>query len=355
MPEIVSVSKIDFPHRLPQKDLKRFASDIFRTNFPDMENLLAVFDNAKIDFRNFCVPLEYFRDTKTFQKKNELYIKNAVKYSVMAAEECLSKAGINKSELTDIVFVSTTGLSTPSIDAFIINEMNLNEGINRLPVWGLGCGGGAAGIAKANVISKANPDAVVLLIAAELCSLTFIKNDLSKSNLIAVSLFSDGISAVIITGDNYIKDFLNKYRIKILDSQSRIYYDSLDVMGWEVIDEGFKVIFSKDIPAIIKLNVKKDVTDFLKKNNLDIKQIKNFITHPGGTKVINAYIDALELKPSLLKNTLGSLREYGNMSSASVLYVLDKFYENGFEEGYGLIMSLGPGFSLEMILVSVNI
>lgn len=351
MPEIISSSILDLPYKTPQSELKDFAENVFSKSFSDIDKFLEIFDNTKIEYRNLCVPIDFFYSTKSFQEKNDLYIKYSLKYSIEAINKCLENSNISKSEITDIIFLSTTGIATPSIDAMIINKLRLNPNINRLPIWGLGCAGGVAGIAKAYIIAKANPDAVVLLVSVELCSLTFIRNDLSKSNFIATALFSDGVSAVLIKGDDFPVESKNKFKIKIKGSQSKLYYDSLDVMGWEILNSGFKVVFSKDIPSIVNKNIKNDILCFLTNHNLNIKNVKNFITHPGGVKVIEAYIDALEIKPEFLNNTIEVLKNYGNMSSATVLYVLDKFINKGFDEGYGLMLSLGPGFSSEMVLL----
>ncbi|MDQ3021738.1 MAG: type III polyketide synthase [Bacteroidota bacterium] len=353
MPEIIAISKIDFPYKTSQSKLKDFAKKVFSDNYKDIDRLLESFDNAKINCRNLCVPVDFFYSPKSFSEKNDLYIQYSLKYSVEAIEMCLKNSGIHKKDITDIIFISTTGISTPSIDALIANQLRLNPNINRTPVWGLGCAGGVAGIAKANTIATANPEALVLLVAVELCSLTFISNDMSKSNFIATSLFSDGVSAVLIKGDNFRSKDNTDFKINIVDSQSKLYYDSLDVMGWDIHDDGFKVVFSKDIPTIVNENVKEDIPSFLKKHNLEIENIKNFITHPGGVKVINAYIDALEISPDLLFNAKEVLKDYGNMSSTTVLYVLEKFMKNGFENGYGLMMSLGPGFSSELVLLEI--
>lgn len=353
MPQIISISKIDFPHKTPQSELKKFAEKVFSDSYDEIDRMLNSFENTKIQYRNLSVPVDYFYEEKSFEDRNDLYIEYAVKYSVEAISKCLLEAGINKKEITDIVFISTTGLSTPSIDAMIVNELRLNENINRTPIWGLGCAGGAAGISKANVIAKANPKALVLVVAVELCSLTFIRNDLSKSNFIATSLFSDGVAAALVTGDEINYKNKKHFKIEIIDSHSKLYYESLDVMGWDILNDGFKVVFSKYIPTIVRENVKNDILDFLSKNNLGISDIKNFVCHPGGIKVINAYLESLELGQSSLKNTLDILTEYGNMSSATVLYVLERFVKNGFEDGYGLMMSLGPGFSSEIVLLSI--
>ncbi len=351
MPEIISVYKADLPHKCSQSELKNFAKETFSDKFSDINRLLESFDNAMIDSRNLCVPLDYFHSHKTFKQRNDLFIELSLEYTTEVIKQCLIRSGIDKNEITDIVLVTSTGISTPGIDALIINKMRLNPDINRYPLWGLGCAGGVSGIAKANTIAKANPDALVAVVSVELCSLTFLRNDVSKSNIIATGLFSDGVAAVLIKGDNFKKTRKPEFKLNILDSQSKLYYDSLDVMGWEILDEGFKVVFSKDIPNIVNQNVKGDILSFLSKHNLLIDEINNFVTHPGGIKVINAYIDALNIDPHLMDNTREVLKNYGNMSSATVLYVLDRFIEKGFKSGKGLMMSLGPGFSSEMVLI----
>lgn len=347
MPYIASASKIDLPYKTKQQDVKEQASKMFKKNFPEADRLIFAFDNTEIIDRNFCKPLSYYTKPNTFEDRNEEYIRSALDYSAEAAEDCVKNAGINKEDITDIIFVSTTGLATPSMDALIINKMRLNPHINRIPVWGLGCAGGVSGMAKANLVAKANPDAIVLLVAVELCSLTLIKSDYSKSNFIGSSLFSDGIAACIVKGDNHRADT----QVKYIDSSSKLYYDSLDVMGWEFKDTGFKVLFSKDIPQFINDHIKTDIDEFLTKHQLKLSDIKNFVFHPGGKKVLDAYTNALGAEGDFLKQTREVMNNYGNMSSATVLYVLEKFMREGFTNGYGLMLAMGPGFSSEMVLL----
>jgi len=351
MPFIAAVSKIDFPFKVAQEEVKEYAKSFFFTSFPAIEKMLPAFDNTEIKTRNFCNPLNYYETLSGFEMSNKEYIRCALHYSILAIEECITSAAIDKSEITDIIFISSTGLSTPGLDALIVNKMRLNKNINRMSIFGLGCAGGVSGFAKANAFAKANPDAIVLIVTVELCSLTFLKTDFSKSNFIGSSLFSDGIAASIIKGDPH---FMEGPRINIVDSQSKLYYDSLDVMGWDFLDSGFKVIFSRDIPSIIHKNIRGDVLDFLNQNGLELNDIKNFIFHPGGKKVLTAYADALEMEDGFLKNTQEVINENGNMSSATVLYVLEKFVYNGFQNGYGLMMALGPGFSSEMVLLNMT-
>jgi alkylresorcinol/alkylpyrone synthase len=352
MPTLASISTIEFPFKTDQQEVKQYAKDLFAPSYPQVERMLIAFDNTEIMTRNFCKPLDYYAELHNFQEQNEEYIRISLEYSVKAIEECISSAHIQKEEITDIIFVSTTGLSTPSLDALIINKMRLSQNINRMAIFGLGCGGGVSGYSKACTLAKANPDAVVLLVAVELCSLTFLRNDYSKSNFIGSSLFADGVAACLITGDHH--EHKSRKEITFLANESKIYYDSLDVMGWQFMDTGFKVLFSSDIPTIIENNVRNDVTSFLDTQNLKLSDIKNFIFHPGGKKVLTAYEEALGVEGDFLKNTREVMNDNGNMSSTTVLYVLERFYKHGFENGYGLMVSMGPGFSCEMVLLQMN-
>jgi len=352
MPSLVAISKIDFPFKVDQEEAKQCAKGLFAPSFPQVERMLSTFDNTEIKTRNFCKPLSYYSASHTFEEQNAEYIRISLEYSVKAIEECISAFQIKKEEITDLIFVSTTGLSTPSLDALIINKMKLNQNINRTPIFGLGCAGGVAGFSKGSILAKANPDAVVLLVAVELCSLTFLRNDYSKSNFIGSSLFADGVAACIITGDNHTNK--TKNTITFLATQSKLYYDTLDVMGWEFLDKGFKVLFSQDIPSMISQNIHADVTSFLSKQKLALSDIKNFIFHPGGKKVLSAYEEALPVEGDFLKNTREVMRDNGNMSGPTVLYVLERFFSQGFENGYGLMLSMGPGFSSEMTLLKMN-
>ena len=352
MPSLSAISKIDFPYKVEQQIIKEGAKILFSPSYPQVERMMSVFDNTEIKTRNLCKPLDYYKTIHSFEDQNAEYIRISLEYSIRAIEECISSAQINKDEITDLIFISTTGLSTPSLDALIINQMRLNQNINRMAVFGLGCAGGVAGYSKANILAIANPNAVVLLVAVELCSLTFLRNDFSKSNFIGSSLFADGVAACIITGDNHSNKTENAFTF--LDTQSKLYYDTLDVMGWEFLNNGFKVLFSSDIPTIIAQNINNDVTSFLEKHHLKISDIKNFIFHPGGKKVLTAYEEALPVEGDFLKNTREVMNDNGNMSSTTVLYVLERFFSLGFKDGYGLMVSMGPGFSCEMVLLQMN-
>lgn len=352
MPSLAAISKIDFPFKTDQQEVKEFARSLFARSYPGVEKMLSAFDNTEIKTRNLCKPLDYYTKLHTFQEQNLEYIRLSLEYSIEVIEGCLSSAKIKKEDITDVIFVSSTGLATPGIDALIINKMRLNQHVNRMSIFGLGCAGGVSGYAKACTLAKANPEAIILFVAVELCSLTFLRDDFSKSNFIGSSLFADGVAACLILGDNHINKA--KSKITFMANESKLYYDSLDIMGWDFTDSGFKVLFSSGIPGIIAKNVNKDITSFLAKNNLTISDIKNFIFHPGGKKVLNSYKEALDVEGDFLKTTREVMNEYGNMSSTTVLYVLDRFFNGGFKNGYGLMVSMGPGFSCEMVLLQMN-
>ncbi len=354
MPYIVNTAPVKLPYWIEQNELKELARNLFSEVYEDVDRLLEVFDNTGIESRNLCVPVEFFKHDHSFSKKNKLYQDLSLKYSIQSINELLQKTNVPKEKITDIIFISSTGLATPSMDALIINDMKLNDSIRRTPVWGLGCAGGVTGIEKAYITAKAFPDSLVLVVCVELCSLTFMKNDLSKSNFVATSLFSDGVCACLVAGDAAFEKLDNSHKIEILDTKSKLYPDSADVMGWEIIDEGLKVVFSQSIPDIVKENVRKDITDFMKKNDLKLNDLKNFVVHPGGTKVIKAYENSLHLKDDDLKFSKKIIKNFGNMSSSTVLYILNEYITNGFKDSYGLMMALGPGFSSASALLKIN-
>lgn len=351
MPSLAAVSAIDLPYKVSQQAVKDFAQEVFASSFSDIDRMLPVFDRAEIETRNLCEPLEYYLQPHTFEEQNREYIRLALEYAVKATEECLSKAGTSADQITDLVFVSTTGLATPSLDALLVNRMRLNPLVNRMAVFGLGCAGGVSGFAKACAFAKANPRAVVLLVAVELCSLTFLRHDTGKSNFVGSCLFADGAAACLIRGDQCER--VPSGGIDFVAARSRLYYDTLDIMGWNFTDNGFQVLFSPGIPALIAANVGQDVAAFLSEQGLTLPEIRNFIFHPGGRKVLSAYEEALTLERDCLRNTREVMRSYGNMSSATVLYVLERFQKE-HKPGYGLMMAMGPGFSSEMVLLRMN-
>ncbi|WP_160721247.1 type III polyketide synthase [Bacillus sp. USDA818B3_A] len=359
MPSIISVSEVIPPFQINQNDASAFARELFTDSFKDIERLLKAFQNGQIEKRHFVKGLDWFKATHTFEEKNNAYIESAVTLGREAIVNCLHnnrflKEEIAYGEIDAIFFISTTGLSTPSIDARIINLLPFHPHIKRIPIWGLGCAGGAAGLSRAFEYCLAFPKSKVLVLSIELCSLTFQKNDLSKSNLIGTSLFADGIACALVIGDEVHKETYCKRTSSpsILATQSTLMPDSLDVMGWDIRNSGLFVIFSRDIPQIIEGWLKPNVMDFLSKHQMELGQINHFIAHPGGKKVLDAYVKSLGIAASMNEVSSDVLKNYGNMSSATILYVLRRFMELDVPEGdLGLATALGPGFSSELLLL----
>src|SRR5438876_332842 len=353
MSKVISVGTSLPFYSFKQSAVKQFIHELFCETVPEINRLISVFDNSNISTRHFSVPLDWLNEPHAFAERNELFKENALKFSIDAINKCISKVNAHYGAIDHIIFVSSTGLSTPTIDALILNELSLNRHIRRTPIWGLGCAGGAVGLTRALEYTHAYPEKNALLVAVELCSLTFQKDDESKSNVVASSLFSDGAAAVLVSGR---ESKLNENPgINLVDSLTTTYYNSLDVMGWEINDEGFKVLFSRDIPSIVRECVEPNIRELLNKHDLEVNDLKHYITHPGGLKVINAYQESLGLTNGSLDYSRKILREHGNMSSASVLYVMDEFLsKKKYAPGeFGLISALGPGFSSELILFTL--
>jgi alkylresorcinol/alkylpyrone synthase len=350
MPQLISVGIADVPFDFTQLEVKRFASELFSDKKQYIDRMLGVFDNSLIETRHFVHPRPWFDESKNFVERSRSFLENSIPISVSAIKDCLNTAHSSLEDIDHIIFVSSTGISAPSVDAHLINELKINRHIKRTPIWGLGCVGGAVGLTRAMEYTKAYPKSAVLVIALEICSLAFQREDYSKSNIVSLALFSDGAAASIVCGDEHV--LAGSSKISLIDSLSTTYYDSLEVMGWEIVDDGLKAIFSKDIPTIVRKEVKSNIKELLDTNNLSVPDLKHFAVHPGGAKVLIEYEGSVGLEEGAFIHSRKVLKEHGNMSSPTVLYVIREMMdENNFKPGeYGIISALGPGFSSEIIL-----
>ncbi|WP_368505820.1 type III polyketide synthase [Alkalihalophilus sp. As8PL] len=359
MPSITSISTYAPPNTFTQDTITEFARELFSENFQSIERLLTVFANGQISERQFAAPIDWFKEDHSLKEKNDLYIELATKYGAEAIKNCLNnrlflKEEVDVKEIDAIILVSSSGMSTPSIDARIMNVLPFSPHTKRIPIWGLGCAGGAAGISRAYEYCRAYPESNVLVVCIELCSLTFQRNDRSKSNLVGTSLFADGIACALVSGDHssMVHNSNRSVRPVIRQTMSTLMPDSEEVMGWDVKDTGLHVVFSRDIPSIIKNWLKPNVEEFLVRNNLEAGQIDAFVAHPGGKKVLEAYEETLSIPKSMTEVSREVLNKHGNMSSPTVLYVLEQFMNQEMEPGsYGLMAALGPGFCSELVLL----
>ncbi|WP_102263349.1 type III polyketide synthase [Mesobacillus jeotgali] len=358
MPRVISIAEALPPFTIEQEKVMDFAEKLFKESFKDINRLLTVFQNGQIEKRHFAKDLDWFESDHTFEEKNDAYIEAAVELGAKAISNCLKNGDFLKNEVhleeIDAIFtISSTGVSTPSIDARIMNILPSSQYTKRIPIWGLGCAGGASGLSRAYEYCLAYPKAKVLVLSVELCSLTFQRNDRSKSNLIGTSLFADGVACALVCGDDsgYENIMKKESAPNIIGTQSTTMPDSEDVMGWEVKNEGLYVVFSKDIPTIIENWLQPNVLRFLNTNGLDVSDLNHFIAHPGGKKVLDAYVSAMKFPEKMTETSLNVLKDYGNMSSATILYVLRRFMETAKEGDLGLGAALGPGFSSELLLM----
>lgn len=336
-PRLIALATAVPPHPLGQPEVAERARYLFAdTTVADLDRLMPVFDNAGIDRRYSCVPIEWYERPHGWVERNALYLDHATRLLERAAGDCLALAGWRATDVDAIVVVSTTGIATPSLDALLLNRLGLRPDLRRLPIFGLGCAGGVLGLSRAADLARAAPERRILFLVVELCALCFRKDDGSKSNLVATALFGDGAAAVAIAccGDGPA----------LGASGEHTWPNSLDVMGWDVAEDGLKALFSRDIPTLVRHQLRPVASRFLDRHGLSFDDIGHFICHPGGAKVVTALEDAFALAPGTLDTARGVLRDYGNMSSATVLFVLERALRAG-AQGRMLLTALGPGFT----------
>ena len=341
-PHLLSVATAVPPYRVNQEMAKGYTRLMFSKRYRDVERLLLVFDNAHVENRHFCMPPAWFYEDHTFPEKNTLYVEHALDLSEKAARRALDRAGVDPSDVGAIFFVSTTGISTPSLDSMLIFRLGLSQHVRRVPIWGLGCAGGAAGLGRAADYARAYPQKPVLLVGVELCSLTFLRGDRSKSNLVGMSIFADGAAAALLGQEGSGPEIYGGY--------STTWPDTRDVMGWDLIDDGLQVRFAKSIPQIVREKMHGNLESACNSLGLGLNDLRHFVLHPGGTKVLEAYEETLGIEPGGLDFSWEVLRNYGNMSSVTVLFVLERFLEScSAQDGRGVLSALGPGFSAEHV------
>ena len=348
MPRILQTGVYESEDRLAQSDLKDFLRKIFAAWDMDIERMLPVFDSAEISERQISFPLEWYRTERSFAERNAEYQRLIPSMAKKAIAECLERNQIGPEAIDHIVFLSTTGIMTPSPEATLINDMGFRMDVKRTPVWGLGCLAGAVGLSRGCELARAYPDQAVLVVAAEVCSLAFQGSDRTKKNVIATALFSDGAGAALIVGDEH--PLAARPGLQHLHSQSAIYPDTQEVMGWEVLDTGLSVLLHKSIPALVQRELRGDLNRILEKAEMCESDIDFVLAHPGGAKVLDAMEEVLGLNQGSLTFSRDTLRRFGNMSSPTILYVLHRFLQGDARPGKkGILAALGPGFSSELI------
>lgn len=350
---VIVSTQTRFPeHYYPQTTLLATAQEEWKTKRASiLKPLEQFYTNVKVNGRYLSWPLERYTDPNTFEERNDAYVETALELGEQAICALLDQVQLRPEEIDQLTTISTTGIAVPSLDARLMNRIPFSRRMKRLPLFGLGCMGGAAGIARTADYLRGHPKESVVLFAVELCSLTIQREDLSLANLVASGLFGDGAAAVLMVGDEH--PLAQPGLPRVLDSQSQFFPETEHIMGWEVTNSGFKVMLSADIASLAQSEVRPSLEDFLARHELAITDIDHWLVHPGGPKVIEALQNGLGLHEEALKLSWETLAEAGNVSSASVLVILDKFMKRVQPKpgAYGMLMAMGPAFSAELVLL----
>ncbi len=346
MPVLEALGAAVPAHRTPQAEVKAKAAEVLSALAPELVEKLSVFDSTGIRERFFVRPMDWYLETHGWGERAAVFREEGTAMLERATREALDAAGLRASDVDGIVLVCTTGIATPSLDARLANRLGLDAAVQRVPVFGLGCAGGVAGLNLADDLARAHPSKRFLLLSLETCSLAFNLTDMSVRAFVATTLFGDGCAAALVRGDALEGPSLGRLR----RGMSHQWRDSEDVMGWDVLDEGLRVVFSRRIPEIVQTQLAPVVERYLKREEAAPGR---WALHPGGTKVLEAYEAALKLGLGALAESRDVLRDFGNMSSPTALFVLrESLRRRALAPGEtALLAALGPGFTAEMGLV----
>jgi alkylresorcinol/alkylpyrone synthase len=344
------------PHVISRSLVKQYFGSVFSVSGRRLDAMLEVVDNSRIDRRYTIFPVDYLIEPRSLAQTSREYREHAFALGRRVAQEALDRAGVTPQDVDLFITVSCTGILIPSLEAYLIPAMGFRPNVRRLPITELGCAAGAAGLTRAWEYLRAFPQATVLLVAVELPSLTFQRRDFSQANLISTILFGDGAGAAVITGRP-------AHGPEILDSESFLFPDSIDAMGFDLQDDGLHIVLSKEVPQLIRDSIGGLVNQFLERSGLTREDVRAWVLHPGGQKLLNHMQDELGLCACQVAPSWDVLRDYGNLSSASVLCVLHEWMSRekpsrsesarcALKPGdHGLLAAFGPGFSAEMLLL----
>jgi alkylresorcinol/alkylpyrone synthase len=341
-PRLLGVATAVPPYRLDQNDVIRRVERLFG-GAQELDRLLPVFANAGIRSRYSCVPIDWYDRPHGWTERNQIYLCAALDLLAETTNRLLDRTGVAAAEIDAVVTVSTTGIATPSLDARLIERIGLRADVRRLPIFGLGCAGGVLGLARAASLAAAAAGETVLFLVVELCALSFRRDDFAKSNIVATALFGDGAGGALVSSKG-------KGPVMIAAGE-HTWPGSLDVMGWEVADDGLSAIFSRDVPKLVATRLRPAAVEFLTRHGLVLDDIDRLICHPGGAKVVTALEAAFGRAPGALGTEREILRDYGNMSAATVMFVLERVLAEASPWRRGLLTALGPGFTAGFLVL----
>jgi alkylresorcinol/alkylpyrone synthase len=346
-PRILSAAQALPPHFADQDTLLAAFRELWGQKHFNVERLEQLHRAVRVGGRHLALPLEEYRALESFAARNAAWTRAAAEIGARAVESALRAADVAPAQVDHLFFVTVTGIATPSIDARLVEPLGLRSDVKRVPIFGLGCVAGAAGLARAADVLRGAPGEVAVLLAVELCSLTLQREDLSVPNIIASGLFGDGAAAAVLDGGARGRG------PRIAATRSVFYPGTERVMGWDVVDSGFKVVLSPGVPQLVRERLRGDVDAFLGQRGLRRADIAHFICHTGGPKVLEAFEEAMEVPREAMRRSWESLQQAGNLSSASVLFVLSDLLASGEARpgDRGLLLAMGPGFCSELVLL----
>lgn len=338
---LLSLSTASPPHDLPQDAVAEAARRLFEPQFPAFDRMSPVFRTAGVRMRQAVMPMEWYLEPRGWPERTAAYLEGATDLFVQAAEGALSEAGLRGADIDIIVTVSSTGIATPSLEARAMGRLGFRPDAARAPVFGLGCAGGATGLALAARLARCEPGARVLFVCVELCSLAFRIDEPSKADIVATALFGDGAAACVLqAGEGGFA--------AAIGAAEHTWPDTLDIMGWRVDPTGLGVIFAQAIPPFARKHLRPAMDAMLEGQGLEVGDVDRFVCHPGGVKVMEALEASLELGQGALDLEREVLADHGNMSAPTVLYVLDKARRRGLPRR-SLVTALGPGFTASTV------
>lgn len=357
MTRIAAVHGALAPHRHAQAEITDIVARTCLPPHTDRRMLDRLHQGSQVRSRHTTLPLDQYAELDGFGAANDAFITGATTLGSQVIRGALRAAGLVPSDVDLLMFTSVTGIATPSIDARLVGRLGLRQDVKRLPLFGLGCVGGAAGLARVHDYLLGHPDQVAVLLSVELCSLTFQRNDASMANLVATALFGDGAAAVVACGAAHAGGSSPRVPAPsgptIIATRSRLYPETEHVMGWSITNSGFKVLLDPAVPEVVRHHLADDVTGFLSEHGLKPKDVATWVCHPGGPRVLEAVAESLDLREGALDVTWRHLADVGNLSSSSVLHVLrDTWAERRPPAGApGLLLAMGPGFCCELVLL----
>ncbi|MBW8814615.1 MAG: type III polyketide synthase [Caulobacterales bacterium] len=338
---LIGLAAARAPYDLPQDLVAATAREVFGARVPQFERLEPVFRNTGIRTRQAVMPLDWYLEPRGWPERTQAYLEGGVALFAAAAEAALADAGLNGGDVDAIVTVSSTGIAAPSLEARAMARLGFRPDAARVPVFGLGCAGGASGLALAAKLARADPGAVVLLVCVELCTLAFRLDEPSKADIVATALFGDGAAACVVrAGDSGFA--------QVVGAAEHTWPDTLDIMGWRVDPQGLGVIFAQAIPSFAHRSLRPAMDAMLARQGLVVADVDRFICHPGGTKVVEALETVLELGQGALDHERDVLADHGNMSAPTVLHVLDRVRRAGMP-ARSVLTALGPGFTASTV------